>query len=54
MTFVVIILSIYTFFKTIGYAIYEYKDNSNKVGGIVCGFLSIIALIAPIAITLIR
>lgn len=30
MVIVICILSIYVFFKTVGYAIYEYKDNSNK------------------------
>lgn len=54
MLFVIIILSIYSFLRTIGYAIYEYKDNSNKFAGIICGILSVVALIAPITITLIR
>lgn len=35
MVLIVILLSIFAFFKTIGYAIYEYKDNSNKIAGII-------------------
>lgn len=45
MYFIILILSIFAFVKTIGYAIFEYTDNSNKVAGIVIGILSIIALI---------
>lgn len=45
MYFIISILSIYAFVKTIGYAIFEYKDNSNKVGGIIIGILSLIALV---------
>lgn len=54
MLFIVSILSVYSFYKTIGYAIFEYKDNSNKVGGIICSIMAFIALVAPICITLIR
>ncbi len=35
MILIVIFLSIFAFFKTIGYAIYEFNDNSNKVAGII-------------------
>lgn len=52
--FIVSILSVYAFYKTIGYAIFEYKDNSNKVGGIICAILAFIALISPITVTIIR
>lgn len=54
MVVVVSILSIFAFAKTIGYAIYEYKDNGSKVNGIICGVLAIIALIGPIVMALIR
>lgn len=35
MILIVILLSVFAFFKTIGYAIYEFKDNSNKIAGII-------------------
>ncbi len=54
MFFVVIILSVFAFYKTIGYAIYEYKDNSNKMAGTIIGFLAIIALLGPIIVSAIK
>ena len=45
MFFVVILASIFAFYKTIGYAIYEYQDNSNKIAGAIIGFLAVIALV---------
>lgn len=45
MYFIILILSIFAFIKTLGYAIYEYQDNSNKVAGIIVGILSIFALV---------
>ena len=54
MVIVISILSIFAFAKTIGYAIYEYKDNGSKVNGVICTTLAIIALIGPIVIALIR
>lgn len=54
MIFIVAILSILAFIKTLGYAIYEYKDNSNKVVSIIVGFFSVITLIGPIVIAVIR
>ncbi len=54
MFFIVIILSIFVFLKTIGYAIYEYKDNSNKIAGTVIVVLAIIALVGPIIVSAIK
>jgi len=50
MILIISILSIFTFLKTIGYAIYEYQDNSNKITGIICTILAFISLIGPIAV----
>lgn len=44
MFFVILFLSIFVFFKTLGYAIYEYNNN-NKLASIVCIFLGIISMI---------
>ena len=54
MVIVISILSIFVFAKTIGYAIYEYKDNGSKVNGVVCTILAFIALIGPIVMAIIR
>ena len=54
MIFIISILSIFVFIKTIGYAIYEYQDNSNKPVAIVVGIFSIVSLVGPIVIALIR
>ncbi len=53
MFFIVLVLSVFAFFKTIGYAIYEYKENNNKAGVVVIVLLSIITLILPCVITVI-
>ena len=45
MLFIVLILSLYVFWKTIGYAIYEYTDNGEKVTAIIVGVLGVIALV---------
>ena len=46
MKFLVIILSIIIFIKTVSYGIYEFKDN-NKCGGITVIFIAVIALVLP-------
>ena len=46
-TLIVIIFSILAFVKTLGYALYEYQDKSNKVSGIIIGVMAVFALIAP-------
>lgn len=53
MIYTVGIFSIFAFIKTIGYAIYEYTDNSNKFAGIVCFILGLLSLV-PIIIVLIK
>ena len=54
MTIIVLILSIIVFVKTIGYAIYEYKDNNNKFAAIIVGIFGFIALIGQVVIEVIR
>ncbi len=54
MIIVVLILSIIVFVKTIGYAIYEYKDNSNKFAAIIVSIFGFIALIGQVVVEAIR
>lgn len=53
MLFTVLILSVFVFVKTLGYAIYEYKENSNKTAGIIIMILAVVSLIAPCVVTVI-
>lgn len=52
--FIVLILSFFAFIKTLGYAIYEYKDLGNKFNGIVCFVFSVISLVGPAIVVVIR
>lgn len=54
MKFIILILSIYVFIETVGYGIFEQKENKNKVSAIIIYILSIIALIAPNVLIYIR
>ena len=54
MFFIILILSIIIFVKTIGYAIYEYKDNNNKFVAIVVSIFGFIALIGQVVVEAIR
>lgn len=47
MFFTILLLSIFVFLRTLGYAIYEYKYESNKIAGIVIMVMSVFALVAP-------
>ena len=47
----ILVLSIFVFTRTLGYAIYEYKENGNKPAGIVIGILAICVLIGPCIVT---
>ena len=47
MFFTILLLSLFVFFRTLGYAIYEYKHRGNKITGIAIMVLSVIALVAP-------
>lgn len=54
MRFIILILSIYVFSETVGYGIFEQKENKNKVSAIIIYILSIIALVAPNVLIFIR
>lgn len=47
MFFTVLLLSLFAFFKTLGYALYEYNHEGNKPAGIIIMILSVFALVAP-------
>lgn len=48
------ILSIWIFIKTLSYAIYEIKQEKNRLGGTIALLLALAALIFPIIMVLIR
>jgi len=48
------ILSIWIFIRTISYAIYEIKQEKNKLGGTIVLLLALVALVFPIVMVLIR
>lgn len=50
----VILFSIYIFFKTLSYGIFEIKKNSNTIGGITVIVVAIISLIYPNIMVYIR
>ena len=54
MLFIISILSIYVFVETIGYAYYEYTDNSNKPVCIIMTILAFISLISPVVVEVFR
>ena len=53
MFFIILILSIIVLAKTIGYAIYEYKDNNNKFAAIVISMLAIFSTFGQILVEII-
>ena len=53
MIFIILILSIFVFFRTLGYAIYEYKNNSNKTAGIIITILAFVSLLSPCIVVII-
>lgn len=53
MILIALLLSIFAFTRTIGYAIYEYKKNSNKLGSVIISVLAVTALIGSIIVTMI-
>lgn len=54
MYILVIILSIIIFIKSISYAVFEIKQNSNKIGGITIIAISVISLILPTVMVYVR
>ncbi len=51
---VFLIITLYILLKTIGYAIYEIKEQNNKIGGIVIISFSILVVIFVNIMMLIR
>lgn len=47
MKILIAILSIFVFFKTLYYGIYEYKKNNNKIAGISIMVIAVIVLVVP-------
>lgn len=50
----IFLVSIFIFFKTISYGIYEIKTNNNKLGGCIIIIISIIILFLPSYMVYIR
>lgn len=53
MFFIILVLSIFAFARTLGYAVYEYKQNDNKVSAVVITVLACVVLVGPCIVTLI-
>ena len=53
MLLVTLLLSLLVFFKTIGYAIYEYDKNNNMIASIIIIVLAFIGLIGSCIVTMI-
>lgn len=47
MAFVVFILCLLVFIRTLSYGIYEIKQNSNTIGGVTTIVIAVISLIVP-------
>lgn len=54
MNIIVLFLSIWIFFKTVAYGVYEYQENNNKIGGVIIFILSSISLLLPNAVVFIN
>ena len=54
MLFIISVLSIYVFIETLGYAYYEFTDNSNKSVSIIMTILAFISLIGPVVVEVFR
>lgn len=51
---VFLIVTLYIILKTIGYAIYEIKEQNNKIGGIIIIFFSTLVVVFVNVMMLIR
>lgn len=47
MQILILVLSLFVFYKTVIYGIFEIKNNNNKFGGIFIFIIAIISLIYP-------
>ena len=50
----IILLSIYIFLRLFIYGIYEIRENQNKVAGISMIIISVVCLIAPSVLNILR
>ena len=51
---IVLILSLFVFFRTLSYGIFEIKQNSNTFGGIVTIVIAVVSLICPFLVIFIN
>lgn len=51
---IVFILSLFVFFRTLSYGIFEIKQNSNTFGGIVTIVIAVVSLICPVLVVFIN
>lgn len=54
MEFIVLLISIWIFIRTLSYAIYEIKQNSNTIGGITTIVVAVLALLLPNIVLLVN
>lgn len=54
MPVIIFLISLLVFIKSISYAIFEIKNNNNRIGGISVIVISIVSLILPTVMSIIR
>lgn len=54
MKFFIVVLSIYIFIEIAKYAIFEYKEQNNKIAGVILFILSIACSVGTSAVTFIK
>lgn len=54
MPILIFLISLIVFIKSIAYSIFEIKNNNNRVGGISVIIISIVSLILPTVMSIIR
>lgn len=54
MPVIIFLISLIIFGESLGYAIYEIKNNNNRIGGASVIVISIISLILPTIMSVIR
>ncbi len=47
MLIIIFLISLFIFIRTLSYAIYEIKQNSNTIGGIATIVIAVLSLILP-------
>ena len=54
MNIIVLLLTLWIFFKTVSYGVFEYQENNNKIGGVIIFILSSVSLLLPNAVVFIN